>query len=83
MKNLNVKKSIGFFSLVALLMLEGCKDKPAEKEVIVVPGTHTETTTETRTIIEKETPVDSTTSISVDKDGLEVDSKRVDVKVGN
>ncbi|MES2240916.1 MAG: hypothetical protein V4497_11730 [Bacteroidota bacterium] len=83
MKNFKTKNSIAFFSLVVLLMVVGCKEKPAEKEVIVVPGTNTETTTESKTIIEKQAPVDSTTSITVDKKGLEVDSKKVDVKIGN
>lgn len=83
MKNFNTKNSIAFFSLVVLLVAVGCKDQPAEKEVIVVPGTNTETTTETQTIIEKEAPADSTTSITVDKKGVKVDSKKVDVKIGN
>ena len=55
MKNFKTKNSIGFFTLVVLLMMLGCKDKAVEKEVIVMPGTTTETTTKESTkIIEKE-----------------------------
>ncbi|MES2573552.1 MAG: hypothetical protein V4572_01290 [Bacteroidota bacterium] len=81
MKNLKTKNSIGFFTLVFLLTMVGCKDKAVEKEVIVTPGT----TTETTTIIEKETPAPdtTTTSISLDNKGLKVDAKKVDVKIGN
>ncbi|WP_418262355.1 hypothetical protein [Flavobacterium faecale] len=77
MKNNKTQKIIGFFSLVVMLMAMGCKDKAPEKEVIVMP--------EKTTIIEKETTVsDSTsgTSISVDKDGVNVESEKLDVKVG-
>lgn len=86
MKNLKTKNSIGFFTLVVLLMMLGCKDKAAEKEVIVMPGTTTETITKESTkIIEKETPpADSTsTSVTLDKNGLKVEAEKVDVKVGN
>jgi uncharacterized lipoprotein NlpE involved in copper resistance len=74
----NSKKIIGFLSLVVMLVVVGCKDKPAEKEVIVMPGN--------TTVIEKETTtVDSSsgTSITVDKNGLKVEAEKLDVKVGN
>jgi hypothetical protein len=84
MKNFKIKNSIGFFTLVVLLMM-GCKEKPVEKEVIVMPGSTTETTTKESTkIIEKETPsADSTTSVTLDKNGLKVEAEKVDVKIGN
>ncbi len=85
MKNFKTKNSIGFFTLVVLFMMLGCKDKAAEKEVIVMPATTTENTTiETTKIIEKEVPpADTTTSITLDKKGLKVEAEKVDVKIGN
>ena len=83
MKNFKTKKSIGLFTLLVALMMLGCKEKPAEKEVIVVPGTTTEVNTESTKVIENETPVDSTTSVTVDSKGVKVDTKNVDVKIGN
>lgn len=74
----NSKKLIGLLSLVVMLTVMGCKDKEADKEVIVMPGT--------TTVIEKETTtVDSSsgTSITVDKNGLKVEADKVDVKIGN
>ena len=80
MKNFKAKNSIGFFTVVFLLTLIGCKEKAVEKEVVVMPGT----TTESTTIIEKEAPPadTATTSISLDNKGLKVDAEKVDVKIG-
>ena len=85
MKKFKTKNSIGFFTLVFLLTMMGCKDQAVEKEVIVIPGTTTENTTiETTKIIEKEAPpADTTTSITLDKKGLKVEAEKVDVKIGN
>lgn len=84
MKKFKTKNSIGLFTLLVALMMLGCKDKAAEKEVIVVPATTTETSTETTKVIEKETPADSSsTSVTVDSKGVKVDTKDVDVKIGN
>jgi hypothetical protein len=55
-------------------MVMGCKETPAEKEVIIVP---------TKTIVvEKEAPAKST-SISLDKKGVELKSEELDVKIKN
>lgn len=87
MKKIKTKNSIGFLALVFLLTMVGCKDQAAEKEVIVMPGSTTEsTTTESTKIIEKEAPpadTTNTTSITVDKKGLKVEAEKVDVKIGN
>ncbi len=79
MKNNTTKKIIGLFAMVALLLTVGCreqaKEQPAEqtveKEVIVVPAP---------VVIEKEAPA-KTTTVTLDKNGLEVDAKNVEVKI--
>ena len=69
-----MKKIIGFLSLIAVLMMMSCSGKPAEvkKEVIVVPSTPT--------IILKES-VKKPTTIVLDKNGVKVEAKKVDVTV--
>jgi len=74
MKNTKMKNIIGFFMITVVLMIMGCKETPAEKEVIIVP---------TKTIVvEKEAPAKST-SISLDKKGVELKSEELDVKIKN
>ena len=67
-----MKKFIGFLSLFAVITLMACGNKPAEtkKEVIVVPATPV--------IIVKDPPVKATT-ITLDKNGVKVEAKKVDV----
>lgn len=76
MQNNKTKKIIGFFTMAAVLLIMGCKEQPkeqaVEKEVIIVPAAPV--------VIEKEAPKSSTT-ITLDKNGLEVDAKKVNVKV--
>jgi hypothetical protein len=69
-----MKKIIGFLSLAAVLTLMSCAGKPAEvkKEVIVVPAAPV--------IIIKE-PVEKPTTITLDKNGVKVEVKKVDVTV--
>ena len=69
-----MKKIIGFLSLAAVLTTLSCTDKPAEvkKEVIIVPSSPT--------IIVKDPPAKSTT-VTLDKNGVKVESKKVDVTV--
>jgi uncharacterized protein YcfL len=74
MKNTKMKNIIGFFMITVVLMVMGCKETPAEKEVIIVP---------TKTVVvEKEAPAKST-SISLDKKGVELKSEELDVKIKN
>lgn len=72
----NKTKIIGFFAMLIVLLMIGCKEQPkeqaVEKEVIIVPAAPV--------VIEKEAPKSSTT-ITLDKNGLEVDAKKVNVKV--
>lgn len=69
-----MKKTVSFLALAALVTTISCSDKPAEvkKEIIVVPAAPT--------IIVKDPPAKATT-ITVDKNGVKVESKKVEVKV--
>ena len=71
--NLNyfMKKIIGFPLVVAIFSMAACADKPAEvkKEVIVAP-----------VVIVKDPPEKSTT-IVLDKNGVKVVAKKIDVTV--
>ncbi|MBL7707626.1 MAG: hypothetical protein JNJ86_01070 [Chitinophagaceae bacterium] len=69
-----MKKILSSLALVALVTTISCSDKPAEvkKEIIVVPAAPT--------IIVKDPPAKSTT-ITVDKNGVKVEAKKVDVTV--
>lgn len=80
MKNNKTKKIIGFFAMATVLLIVGCKEQPkeqpvekiVEKEVVVVPAAPV--------VIEKEAPAKST-KVTLDKNGLEVDTKNVEVKI--
>ncbi len=69
-----MKKIIGLLSLVSILIVTACTNKPAEvqKEVIVVPNNPV--------IIVKDPPKKSTT-VTLDKNGVKVETKNVDVKI--
>jgi hypothetical protein len=69
-----MKKCIQFLPLAAFLMIMSCTGKTTEvkKEVIVVPASPT--------IIVKDPPAKST-SITLDKNGVKVETKKIDVKV--
>lgn len=69
-----MKKHIGFFLMFALVTIMACNDKPAEvkKEVIIVPTAPV--------VVVKEVP-EKTTSITVDKNGVKVQAKKVNVVI--
>jgi hypothetical protein len=71
-----MKKIIGFLSFAAVLSIMSCAGKPAEvtKEVVVVPAAPV--------IIVKDPPVKGTT-ITLDKKGVKVEAKKVDVSIKN
>lgn len=74
MKNTKMKNIIGLFIITFVLMIMGCKETPVEKEVIIVL---------TKTVVvEKDAPAKST-SISLDKKGVELKSEELDVKIKN
>jgi hypothetical protein len=72
--NYFMKRITGFLSFAAVLTIMSCAGKPAEvkKEVIVVPSTPV--------IIVKDPPEKGTT-ITLDKNGVKVEAKKVDVVV--
>lgn len=71
-----MKKIIGFLLFAAALTIMSCAGKPAEvkKEVIIVPAPPV--------IIVKDPPVKGTT-ITLDKNGVKVQARKVDVTVKN
>jgi hypothetical protein len=70
--NYFMKKIIGFLSVAVVLTIMSCGSKPAEvkKEVVVVSPTPV--------IIVKDPPAKPTT-ITLDKNGMKVEAKKVDV----
>jgi hypothetical protein len=72
--NFFMQKIIGFLSLAAVLTIMSCTGKPAEvkKEVIVVPS---------KPVIIIKNPPEKPTTITVDKNGVKVEAKKVDVTV--
>ena len=73
-----MKKIIGFSLLIAVLtiMVYSCGPSEVKKEVIIVPAQPQ------RVIIEKE-PAKKSTTITLDKNGVKVKAKKVDVTIKN
>lgn len=71
-----MKKSIIYLSLITVLFVMACNDKPAEKEVIVVPAA-------APVIIVKDPPAKEGTTITLDKNGVKVEAKKVGVTIKN
>ncbi len=71
-----MKKVNGILVAALVMVIVSCTDRTTEvkKEVIVTPA-------EKPAVIIKEDP--KPTSISVDKNGVKVETKKIDVKVGN
>ena len=79
MKNFKISTIIGFASILGLLM--ACNTAPAEKEVIIVPAATPVIVTPV--IVEKEAAEPAkNTSITLDKNGMKVESEKVDVQIG-
>ena len=74
MKNTKMKNSIGLFMIAVVLLIMGCKETPVEKEVIIVP---------TKTVVVEKEPAEKSTSISLDKKGVELKTKELDVEIKN
>jgi hypothetical protein len=74
-----MKKIIGFCSLVTVVTVIVISCGPAEvkKEVIIVP------TQSQPVIIKEKEPVKKTTTITLDKNGVKVEAKKVDVTIKN
>jgi len=69
-----MKKIIGSLSFAAVLTVMSCKPAEAKKEVIIVPAAPV--------IIVKDPPEKGTT-ITLDKNGVKVEAKKVNVTVKN
>ncbi len=72
-----MKKFIAPLVFVLLLVAIACRNKPAEvkKEIIVVPAT-------TPVVVVQEPPAKSTT-VTLDKNGVKVETKKINVSVKN
>jgi hypothetical protein len=70
-----MKKIIPLFSMATVLMVSvfSCQPKEAKKEVIIVP-------TQSPVIVVKDPPEKSTT-ITLDKNGVKVEAKKIDVVI--
>ena len=69
--NFFMKKIIGFLTLAAVLTIMSCSDKPVvQKEVIVVPS---------KVLVQD--PPEATTTVVLDKNGVKVVAKKVNVTV--
>ena len=66
-----MKKILGFISFAAILTIMSCKPAETKKEVIIVPAA-------APVIIVKDPPAKGTT-ITLDKNGVKVEAKKVDV----
>ena len=70
-----MKKIIGFLSFAAILTIMSCKPAETKKEVLIVPAA-------APVIIVKDPPEKGTT-ITLDKNGVKVQAKKVDVTIKN
>jgi hypothetical protein len=68
-----MKKIIGFLSFAAILTIMSCKPAETKKEVIIIPAA-------APVIIVKD-PSAKGTTITLDKNGVKVETKKVDVTV--
>ena len=71
-----MKKTINFLSPFIVLFVMACNDKPAKKEVIVVPAP-------APVIIVQDPPEKSGTTVIFDKNGVKVEAKKVGVIIKN
>ena len=71
-----MKKIFCSLSVASLLIISACNNKPAtvNKEVIVVPPAP---------IILVKEPAEKSTKVTLDKNGVKVETKKVEVKIGN
>jgi hypothetical protein len=76
-----MKKTIGLFSVLAIFTIVSCNNEPEttkETKVIVVPEAKKEKVV---VVPEPKKEEEKPTSITIDKGGVEVESKKVKVKV--
>ena len=69
-----MKKIIGFLSLAAVLTIMSCKPAETKKEVVIVPAAP---------VIIVKNPPEKGTTVTLDKNGVKVEAKKVDVVIKN
>lgn len=74
-----MKKTTALLSLMFVIAAISCTDRTTKKEVIVVPAE----SAPAPVIIVKDPAPTKPTSISVDRNGVKVETKKIDVKVNN
>jgi len=72
--NFFMKKIIGFLSFASVLTIISCKPAETKKEVVIVPSAP---------VIIVKNPPEKGTTITLDKNGVKVEAKKVDVTVKN
>jgi hypothetical protein len=77
MKNNKLSKTIGFVSVLCMLM--ACSEKPADKEIVIVPAAPAPVTV-VPVVVEKPAASNST-KITLDKNGVKLEAEKVDIKV--
>ena len=65
-----MKKIIGFLSLAVIVTIMSCAPAEVKREVIIVPAT-------------TPVPPEKGTTITLDKNGVKVEAKKVDVVIKN
>ena len=69
-----MKKIVGLLSFAAVLTLVSCKPAETKKEVVIVPATP---------VIIVKNPPEKGTTVTLDKNGVKVEAKKVDVVIKN
>jgi len=69
-----MKKIIGFLSFAAILTIMSCKPAETKKEVVIVPSAP---------VIIVKNPPEKGTTVTLDKNGVKVEAKKVDVVIKN
>ena len=69
-----MKKIIGFLSFASVLTIISCKPAETKKEVVIVPAAP---------VIIVKNPPEKGTTVTLDKNGVKVEAKKVDVVIKN
>ena len=69
-----MKKIIGFLSFAAIVTIMSCAPAEVKKEVVIVPSAP---------VIIVKNPPEKGTTVTLDKNGVKVEAKKVDVVIKN
>ncbi len=75
-----MKKVIGMLTLFFTITMIGCSEEPAKTEVIVVPAQPAPVEKTHTVVVEKKEP-DNSTTIVLDKNGVKVEAKKIDITI--